>query len=354
MRSKSNKREFLQLCHTYDPKKHHIAGWFVSEKLDGMRAYWDGGITRGLPVDQVPWANTEKDGRYVIKPVATGLWTRYGKAIQAPVRFLESLPKFPLDGELYMGRGKFQDVMRTCKDLVPGPDWDKVKYVVFDAPSYKAMFQDGEIKNSNFKKHMKGAFEWVRCRLRQNELTVPKNFESTYRFLNKMIVGDYNIELLPQYRLPFTSNEATERLECILDMICREGGEGVVLRNPVFSWEPLRSYYSLKYKPWHDAEATVVGYTSGRETELGSKLLGMMGALIVDWKGKRFKVSGFTDQERKFSSGSDYAQNHPDEDVTPHVTNDNFPLQTVITFKYRELTEDGIPKEARYYRKHQE
>ena len=43
-------REFVQLAQVYDPKKHGIAGWFVSEKLDGMRCLWDGGITRGLPV----------------------------------------------------------------------------------------------------------------------------------------------------------------------------------------------------------------------------------------------------------------------------------------------------------------
>ena len=51
------RREFLQLADHYDPRKHDVAGWFVSEKLDGTRCFWDGGLTRGLPTEQVPWAS---------------------------------------------------------------------------------------------------------------------------------------------------------------------------------------------------------------------------------------------------------------------------------------------------------
>ena len=53
----SPRREFLQLADRYDPRKHDVAGWFVSEKLDGTRCFWDGGLTRGLPTEQVPWAS---------------------------------------------------------------------------------------------------------------------------------------------------------------------------------------------------------------------------------------------------------------------------------------------------------
>ena len=51
------RREFLQLADHYNPHKHNVAGWFVSEKLDGQRCFWDGGISRGLPTEQVPWAS---------------------------------------------------------------------------------------------------------------------------------------------------------------------------------------------------------------------------------------------------------------------------------------------------------
>jgi len=67
-------REFLMLAQVYDPKKHAIGGWRVSEKKDGERCWWDGGITRGIPKSRVPWANTKKDARYRTAPIATGLW----------------------------------------------------------------------------------------------------------------------------------------------------------------------------------------------------------------------------------------------------------------------------------------
>ena len=43
------RREFLQLADTYNPAKHKIAGYLVSEKLDGTRCFWDGGLSRGVP-----------------------------------------------------------------------------------------------------------------------------------------------------------------------------------------------------------------------------------------------------------------------------------------------------------------
>ena len=52
------KREYVQLAHVFDSKKHSPAGWYASEKLDGQRAWWDGGVSRGMPAAQVPYANT--------------------------------------------------------------------------------------------------------------------------------------------------------------------------------------------------------------------------------------------------------------------------------------------------------
>ena len=60
-----SRRELLQLAHTYKPEKHKIAGWFISEKCDGTRCFWDGGLSRGVPTDLVPWASVTdpKTGR---------------------------------------------------------------------------------------------------------------------------------------------------------------------------------------------------------------------------------------------------------------------------------------------------
>jgi len=64
------------------------------------------------------------------------------------------------------------------------------------------------------------------------------------------------------------------------------GGEGVVIRNPDAQWVPKRSSSLLKYKPFLDDEAVVVGFTSGRETSKGSRYRGLIGALICKWNGK--------------------------------------------------------------------
>ena len=113
------RREFLQLAHTYDPVKHQVGGWYLSEKFNGMRAYWDGGYTRGKLTSQVPFANTTKDYRRVHSPHATGLWTRYGKAIFAPKWWLDSLPQGnALDGELYAGKGKFHRLCLLLKNTI--------------------------------------------------------------------------------------------------------------------------------------------------------------------------------------------------------------------------------------------
>lgn len=54
------KRNFLMLAHTFKPGKHFPGGMFLSEKLDGIRCYWDGGISRGIPKANVPYANHDR------------------------------------------------------------------------------------------------------------------------------------------------------------------------------------------------------------------------------------------------------------------------------------------------------
>ncbi len=146
--------------------------------------------------------------------------------------------------------------------------------------------------------------------------------------------------------MPLAFDQAVVRLTEKLDEITADGGEGVVLRNPSSYWETKRSHNLLKVKKWADAEGTLVGYTAGK-----GKYLGMIGALILDFNGKRLELSGLTDEERVFGSiiESGYAEQCPGADV-PWATAKHFTVGQKITFKYRELTDSGIPKEARYYR----
>lgn len=358
------KREFLMLAHNYKPEKHGIAGWYMSEKLDGMRCFWDGGITRGMAKSDVPWANQDKDGRYVSLPIATGLWSRYGNIIHAPDDWLDQLPKAPMDGELYAGLGHRQHLMSTIKKLEPNEeDWDSVKYHVFDLPSPYTVFADSEIKTPNFNKKLSGIIPWFEARLGQLEyLPKPSTvFTSTIFLINKL-VGTNEVAIpVGQEQLPFATDKAEARIGEYLHEIAEAGGEGLMLRAPGSYWKGERSHSLVKVKKLDDMEGTVIGYTTGRETDKGSKLLGMMGALIIETSsGIQLELSGFTDFERMLDSCDDdhtqgdaynWAALNTGEEVPEWIEAQQFPRGSTVTFRYRGLTADGVPMEARYWRK---
>ncbi len=137
-----------------------------------------------------------------------------------------------------------------------------------------------------------------------------------------------------------------------MDGVMDRGGEGVVIRDPKAMWSPKRVNALLKYKPIDDDEGILTGFTCGRRTNRGSKHMGRIGALILDYNGKRLELSGLTDAERAFALDEDrhYANEHPGEDMPSDTQGAMFKLGQRITFKYRELSDDGIPKEARYFR----
>jgi DNA ligase-1 len=89
------------------------AGFWVSEKYDGVRGYWDG----------------------------QRLLTRAGNPIAAPAWFTAGWPSVPLDGELWAGRGQFTQAVSTVRDQTPDEAaWRKLQYMVFDLPAHGAAF----------------------------------------------------------------------------------------------------------------------------------------------------------------------------------------------------------------------
>jgi hypothetical protein len=375
-------REFLQLADHFNPAKSNVAGWFISEKLDGTRCFWDGGLSRGLPTESIPWASVidPKTGKKKakIKPVATGLWSRYGNPIMAPDWFLNQLPCCPLDGELWAGRGKFQLCRSICGGDTPDPRFDKIVYAVYSSPPLGAVFGTGEIKNTNMVCAMDfiSVEHWIRNRLDSlgkepafQGVPVPRHslgddfkylppgvpFADELRFLNSNLDNgpESKCYLHPQTKLIDIPEEAAAQVEAYLQKVLDKGGEGVVIRNPLASWTPKRHKGILKYKPFEDDEAVVVGFTSGRETSKGSRLKGMIGALVCKWNGKLFELAGLTDGERQFATQemSDYAAQYPGANMPPHYQGKHFKVGQTVTFKYRELTDDGLPKEGRYWRR---
>ena len=89
--------------------------YWVSEKLDGVRAYWNG----------------------------QALLTRQGNRIQAPDWFTAGFPSQPLDGELWMGRGTFDVLSGTVRRQVPDDEaWRRVRFMVFDLPGKAEVFSE--------------------------------------------------------------------------------------------------------------------------------------------------------------------------------------------------------------------
>lgn len=356
------RREFLQLAKAYRPGKDRIAGWYLSEKLDGTRCFWDGGLSRGLPTDQIPWASVTdpKTGKpkAKVKPFATGLWSRYGNPIIAPDDFLDLLPPFPLDGELWAGRGNFQLCRSICGGDSPDPRFDQIEYAVYGTPPLPRVFGSGEINNTNMVVDLdyEAIDRWIEARIKKSGLHLLL-MDSDSLFDHELLalrdlLGDGRVYLLPQIKLPESEEDARHAIDTQLDKIIERGGEGVILRDPLAPWTPKRVASLLKFKPFHDDEAVVVGFTSGRETDKGSKHRGKIGALILDYGGKRLELAGLTDEEREFVTHNDrsYAHEHPGEDMPSDTTSVHFKVGQKVTFKYRELSDDGIPKEARYWR----
>ena len=356
-----SRREFLMLAKKFNDQD--VAGWWLSEKLDGTRAFWDGGVSRGVPTSQVPWASVTNpktgEPKAKVKPIATGLWSRYGNPVMAPDWFLNQLPSCLLDGELFSGRGMYQKTWSIVGGDTPGEGWDKIRYCVFGSPSFRAVFSDGEIKNPNF--HLTMNLDKVRSFYESRagvlvdfkSLEAPVPFEEELRFILQAVTTECQVvDFIPQAQLADDNDEAAEQVVRLMHRFLAVGGEGVVLRDSS-PWTPKRIAGLLKVKPTNDDEGILVGFTAGRETNKGSKLLGKIGALILDYKGKRLELSGLTDEEREFSTlvETATAKCSPGEIMPADFQGKHFRIGDKVSFKYRELSDSGIPKEARYWRK---
>ena len=147
--------EFVQLAQTFKPGKHSVKGWYISEKLDGMYALWDGGISKGLPIADIPYANTLKGSTDTI---ATGLWSRLGNVIHAPHHWLIQAgltdTQFPVVGEIWGGYGMFQTTLSAARSHAAGMDaWNRLKFCSFDAPPPVALFSPREVRVNNNQKY---------------------------------------------------------------------------------------------------------------------------------------------------------------------------------------------------------
>jgi len=103
----------ILLAETWNPQENPT-GWWLSEKLDGVRAYWDG-------------------QRFI---------SRQGNTFHAPAWFTVELPRVPLDGELWLARKAFQRTVSIVRRQDGNDLWREVRYLIFDLPAAQSGFEE--------------------------------------------------------------------------------------------------------------------------------------------------------------------------------------------------------------------
>ena len=177
------------------------AGYWVSEKLDGVRALWDGRLLR----------------------------FRSGRTVAAPAWFIAKLPATPLDGELWMGHGTFDALSGAVRRTQPlDAEWRKVKFMVFELPKAE------------------GTSTTFTQRIWQMQALVKA-------------AGWPQLQAVEQTEI---ANHAA--LQARLKSVIATGGEGLVLHRASAPVTNGRSEVLLKLKAVHDAEAEVVGHMPGK------------------------------------------------------------------------------------------
>ena len=237
-------------------------GFLVSEKYDGVRAFWDGHTLR----------------------------FRSGRRIAAPGWFIDALPKTPLDGELWLGRGKFDPLSGLVRRSTPvEAEWREVQYMIFDLPGQPGRFDERTLRIAALLDA--AAVPWLQA--------------------------------ASQQRVP--DRDALQRQ---LQQLVDEGGEGLVLHRADAEWKAGRSNALRKLKPLPDEDARVVAYQPGQ-----GRNAGRMGALLLEMpNGQRFALgTGFTDVQRQ---------------TPPRVG-------SVVTYRYRDRTPTGLPRFASFLRMHE-
>lgn len=240
-------------------------GYLMSEKLDGVRAYWDGECFR----------------------------SRADNVFYVPKGFCDMMPKGThLDGEFWMGRGRFQETSGYVRRHDMGTYWSQIQYRAFDLPNVK------------------------------------ERFVKRYDIL-KAVTQKWGVVKLVEHQICRGIPHVKQYLAAIEKM----GGEGLMLRRPDSFYVPTRNDSLLKVKSFYDAEATIVGYTKGK-----GKYKGQTGALecvslpfsdkkIVLSAGVAFNVgTGLSDADRR---------NPP-------------PIGSRITFRFLGLTNRGVPRHPSY------
>ena len=230
-------RPALMLAKVYHPAVE-LQDYWVSEKYDGVRGFWDG----------------EK------------LLTRGGETVNAPAWFTAGWPTVALDGELWAGRGQFSKAVSTARQQNTSPateaEWRGMRFMVFDLPAHGGPFTD---------------------RIAPLRKVVAR-------------IGQPWVQAVVQTRV--TDHAA---LRAMLKKTVKLGGEGLMLHRGDAVYKGVRSDDLLKVKIHEDAEARVIGHVAGRGKYVGQLGALLVELPASDGQpAQRFKLgTGFSDAQRQ-------------------------------------------------------
>uniref|UniRef100_A0A6C0JAP2 ATP-dependent DNA ligase family profile domain-containing protein n=1 Tax=viral metagenome TaxID=1070528 RepID=A0A6C0JAP2_9ZZZZ len=263
--------------------------WWMSEKLDGYRAYL-------------------KDGNF---------FTRNNKIMTSVSEFAKNISKYTneiLDGELWFGVDSFQmcGALRT-KEKIPKEKLDTLKYVVFDyIPS------DSESDEPYYKRY-----------------TNLKNIIAKIKLPNVVLIIQTPVKNIDEIK-----KES--------DKIVKRGGEGLMLKDSNSNYIHGRTDKLLKYKLFKDTEVTIVGYNIAKK----GKHTGKLGAFVtLEGKLKNPKKVIYNDltinqQKQYIRVGGGLTDELRENYKNTH------PIGTIITVKFFEYTPDQKPRFPSYLRKY--
>jgi len=252
--SKKSKNEVnLMLAENFEMNgKVNPEGWWMSEKLDGVRAYWDG----------------------------SSMWSRSQNRYDAPDWFTKDFPDdIQLDGELWTERDAFDHTSGIIR-AGASDKWERMIYMVFDTVGdTRPVEQRWKTLEDRFGKPLDPTEALARKTASSGSSSSSSSSSST----GKIVV-------LKQEKC-----KSHEHLVAELEKIEKVGGEGLMLRKAASQYEHTRSRSLLKVKTFYDAEAEVIRIEQG-----AGKNAGRMGALRCRMEnGSNFKVgTGFKDSDR--------------------------------------------------------
>lgn len=248
----------LWLANTYQANAD-LRNFWVSEKFDGVRGYWDG----------------------------QQLLTRGGTVLHPPAWFTQGWPNTPFEGELWAGRGQFTTAVSVIQHMhAVDADWQKLRFMVFDLPTHTGTFT--------------------------------ARMQAYTRLVTSL--GLAWVEAVAQ-----TQVASANALKQLLNDKVSAGAEGLMLHRADATYKSGRSSDQLKFKIHDDAEARVIAHLVG-----AGQYAGQTGALLVETaQGKRFKLgTGLRAQDRQAPPA----------------------IGEWVTYRYRGLTDKGLPRFASFLR----